>query len=58
MFAGREMMRRMFRAQGKSVLIWERNLTTRNPLHCHLQVVPIDNAKGIFGIPITPQKAW
>ena len=51
-------MRRMFRVKGKSVLIWERNLTTRNPLHCHLQVVPIDKAKGIFGIPITPQKAW
>lgn len=44
-----EMMPRMFRAQGKSVLLWERNLTTRNPLHCHLQVVPIDPAKGTFG---------
>lgn len=51
-----EMKCRMFRAQGKSLLIWERNLTTRNPLHCHLQVVPIEASKGISGIPIIPQK--
>lgn len=36
----------MFHAQGKAVLLWERNLTTRNPVHCHLQVLPIDREKG------------
>lgn len=39
-------MHRMFHAQGKAVLLWERNLTTRNPVHCHLQVLPIDSEKG------------
>ena len=28
------------------MLLWERNLTTRNPVHCHLQVLPIDREKG------------
>lgn len=40
-------MDRMFREQGKAVLLLERNLTTRNPLHCHIQVLPIDPAKGV-----------
>ena len=33
--------------KGQRVLLLERNLTTRNPLHCHIQVLPIDPAKGV-----------
>ena len=40
------MMNRMFHDQGKAVLLWERNLTTRNPVHCHIQILPIDASKG------------
>lgn len=36
----------MFHSQGKAVLLWERNLTTRNPLHCQIQVLPLEASKG------------
>lgn len=42
-----QIIRRMFRDQGKAVLLWERNLTTRNTVHCHIQLLPIDAAKGV-----------
>lgn len=41
----KEALVKMFRDQGKAVLLWERNLTTRNPVHCHIQLLPIDAAK-------------
>ncbi|KNB43884.1 hypothetical protein JH06_2165 [Blastocystis sp. subtype 4] len=28
-----------------AVLLWERNLTTRNPVHCHIQILPFDASK-------------